>query len=91
MAVLFDQQERHSVARIVGMSAPVSLATPEVLKMPSTPERRKEFLERHYGKLPFALPAAEAQKQVTDRANTFVDDLFKELAQEPVAIKRRIR
>jgi hypothetical protein len=73
------------------MSAPVSLVTPEVLKMPSTPERRKAFLDRHYKKLPFALPTGEAQKQISDRAQTFVDDLCKELAQEPVAIKRRIR
>jgi hypothetical protein len=39
MAVLFDQEQRQGVARIVGMSAPGSLVTPEVLQMPSTPER----------------------------------------------------
>ena len=91
MAVLFDQEQRHGVARIVGMSAPVSLVTPEVLKMPSTPDRRKQFLDRQYAKLPFALPTGEAQKQITDRAETFVEDLFKELSQEPVTIKRKIR
>jgi hypothetical protein len=91
MAVLFDQKERQCVARIVGMSAPVSLLTPEVVKVPSTPESRKEFLARHYAKLPFALPASEAQKQISDRADTFVEDLFKDLAQEPATAKRRIR
>jgi hypothetical protein len=30
MAVLFDQQQRQGVARMVGMSAPVSILTPEV-------------------------------------------------------------
>src|SRR5579883_1236390 len=91
MAVLFDQRERQSVARIAGMSAPVSLVTPDVLKMPCTPARKQEFLARQYQRLPFALPGRQAQKQISDRAETFVEDLFKEIAQEPVAIKRRIR
>ena len=91
MAVLFDQQQRHGVARIVGMSAPVSIVTPEIMKMPATKERVKNYLARQYEKLPFALPAAQAEKQLADRAKNFTDDLFREVAQEPVAAKRRIR
>jgi len=91
MAVLFDQEQRHGVARIVGMSTPVSIATPEVHKMPSSPERMKEFLARHYEKLSFALPAGQAHQQISDRAANFADELYKETSQEPVATKRRIK
>jgi hypothetical protein len=91
MAVLFDQQQRQGVARIVGMSAPVSIVTPEVLKMPSSPERTKKFLDWHYEKLPFALPSGQAEKQIAERAEKFADELFKEAAQEPAASKRKIR
>lgn len=58
MAVLFDQQQRHGVARLVGMSAPVSIVTSTVHKMPGTAERTKRFLKRAYENLPFALPSA---------------------------------
>ena len=41
MAVLFDQQERQGVGRLVGMNAPVSIYTPEVSKRPGN--------EKHFG------------------------------------------
>jgi hypothetical protein len=91
MAVLFDQQQRHGVARIVGMSAPVSIATPEVHKMPSTPERQKAFLQACYEKLPFALPAALAQKGLTDRAEHMNNDFLRQVASEPVSAKRKLK
>jgi hypothetical protein len=91
MAVLFDQQERHGVARLVGMNAPVSIATPTVHKMPGSDERTKRFLQQAYEKLPFALTSAAAQKHLADRARTFTDDLFREAANEPSTAKRRIR
>ncbi len=90
MAMLFDQKERCGVARMVGMSAPVSVVTPEVVKMPSSPERTKRFLDRHYGKLPFALTSGQAEKQIKERAEKFADELFKETVQEPLSVKRRI-
>jgi hypothetical protein len=91
MAVLFDQKQRHGVARLVGMNAPVSLATPDVEKMPSSPERTKCFLDRCYTKLPFAMPGVTAQKQVADRAEKFAEELFRETEDMPVTTKRRIR
>lgn len=91
MAVLFDQQQRQGVARMVGMNAPVSIFTPEVSKKPGDEKRAKAFLEKCYKKLPFALPSAEAQKQIADRAASFADLLFKEAADEPKSAKRRIR
>jgi len=91
MAVLFDQQERQGVTRLVGMSAPVSTHTPTVRKMPSSPERTKRYLDSCYAKLPFALPHDKAQKRVADRADNFADELFRETAQEPRTVKRRLR
>ena len=91
MAVLFDQQQRQGVARIVGTSAPVSIYTPEVSKKPGNEDRTKRFLERGYKKLPFALSAADAQKQIADRAETFTEKLLSETADEPTTAKRRIK
>jgi len=91
MAVLFDQKERHGVGRLVGMNAPVSLVTPDVARMPSSPERIKRYLDRCYVKLPFALTSEKARKQVVDRAENFADDLFKDTVQEPVKAKRRLK
>ncbi len=91
MAVLFAKDDRHSVARVVGMSAPVSIVTPDVHTMSSMPERTKRYLDRCYEKLPFALPAATAEKQITDRASTFAEDLFRELASEPDRAKRKLK
>jgi hypothetical protein len=91
MAVLFDQQERHGVARLTGMSAPVSIVTPEVVQMPSTPERIKKFLDLHYAKLPFALTSATAQKQIAQRKQEITELLLKPSAQEPKSAKRKLR
>jgi hypothetical protein len=90
MAVLFDQKQRHGVARLVGMNAPVSIVTPDVQKMPSSPERTKCFLDRCYEKLPFALPSEKAQRQVADTAEKFAEELFKQTVHEPNTSKRRI-
>jgi hypothetical protein len=91
MAVLFDQKQRQGVARLVGMSAPVSLYTPDVLDKPSPPARTKAYLESCYKKLPFALPQAEAQKQIAARSENFVESILQDTASTPIAAKRRIR
>jgi hypothetical protein len=90
MAVLFDQKERHGVGRLVGMSAPVSIQTPTVDKLPTSAARTQRYLERCYQKLPFALPTATAHKQLADRATNFADSLFREMAATPAALKRKI-
>jgi len=54
-------------------------------------KRAKRFLEKCYQKLPFALPAAEAQKQIAERAEIFAEKLFNETADEPATAKRKIR
>jgi type IV secretion system coupling TraD/TrwB family protein len=91
MAALSDQKERQGVARLVGMNAPASIYTPTVNKSPGSDARTKRYLEKVYQKLPFALPSATAQKQLTDREKTLPDTLVKELLGEPSAAKRRIR
>ncbi len=90
MAVLFDQQQRQGVARLVGMNAPVSIFTPPVKDRPWSDDRRKEFLESCYKKWPFALPAAKAREKIVDRMKTFVEHLLGEAADEPKTSKRRI-
>jgi Type IV secretion-system coupling protein DNA-binding domain len=90
MAVLFDQQQRQGVARLVGMNAPVSIYTPDVGKRPGNEKRTKRFLEKCYSKLSFALPTAQAQKQITARAASFEETLFKGAIDEPTTAKRPI-
>jgi len=91
MAVLFDQQERQGVARLVGMNAPVSIFTPTVTKPPQTAERTKRFLTQCYEKSGFALPLAEAKKQMSERSEQFIEELLKQAAKEPTDNRRRIR
>jgi hypothetical protein len=91
MAVLFDQRERFCVARTVGMSTPAALRVPDLPDLPSLPERARKYLARCYEKLPFALPQAQAHKQIEARAETFKDMLLNESAPEPVTARRRTR
>src|ERR1051325_1053247 len=91
MAVLFDQQERQCVGRMVSMRAPVSLVTPTVKSTPASEERVKRYLNRCYKKLPFALRSADAHKQLADRAKTFGETMLKEFSDEPAVFKRRLR
>ena len=90
MAVLFDQEQRYGVARLVGMSAPVSIRTPTVNKMPSSEERTKRFLTTNYEKLPFVLKGSDAKKLIASRADTFAEDLFQQLSKEPTTAKRKL-
>lgn len=91
MAVLFDQKQRQGVARLVGMTAPVSIYTPTVEKMPGSPERTKRFLDACYQKLPFALPSETARKQLAARADSLPDSLLRAQLDLPQKTKRRIR
>jgi len=90
MAVLFDQKERHGVARLVGMSVPAAIQTPTVNKMPKNDERTKKFLDRCYKKLPFALPSAKAYEQLESHSKGLQDSLIKEIAGNAVVAKRKI-
>jgi hypothetical protein len=91
MAVLFDQQQRQGVARLVGMKAPVSIYTPEIPRIPFSEERTTRYVEQCYKKFPFVLTSAKAQQHLAERTKKFADELGNKAENEPVAIKRRVR
>jgi len=104
MAALHDQTQRHGVARLVGMRTPATVVTPTVERTPANAKMVSSFLTRSYKKLPFALPSAEAQKVILEREQRLIAgpsrasgipaDSAKKMiavADEPVAIKRRIK
>jgi len=90
MAVLFDQEERFSVARMVGMRAPVSLHTPTIHSVPSSEKRVQKYLETQYKKLAFAIPGSEAHKQLAVRSEQLSIKLSMDTIDEPLTTKRRI-
>ncbi len=89
MAVLHDQKQRHAVARLVGMNAPVTVVTPTIQKTPATRKMEQAFLRRSLKKLPFALPTVEAVKAIADREQKIAEGLSHN-ASEPIAVKRRL-
>lgn len=90
MAVLHDQQQRHALARLVGMHAPATIVTPMIKKTPADAKMECSFLTRKYKKLPFALPSTQAHKAIADREQKFSDVMLQNTG-EPTAIKRRIK
>jgi hypothetical protein len=90
MAALFDQKQRHGVARLVGMHAPLNIVTPMVSKMPTSKEMADSFLTRSYEKLPFALRSAEAARQIKDRQDKIAGGSSRKAEAEPVATKWKI-
>jgi len=90
MAALFDQRQRHGVARLVGMRAPLNIVTPTVDRKHSSPVMIRTFLTRVYENLPFALRSDEASKQIQDRQKRITGAVSR-AADEPVAARRRIQ
>jgi Type IV secretion-system coupling protein DNA-binding domain len=89
MAVLFDQQERYCVTRLVGMPTPVSLRTPDVRRPPPAKEITERYLTKCYEKLPFALRVAQAEQQIKNREQEFANGLF-EANEEPTTARRKV-
>jgi hypothetical protein len=90
MAALFDQKQRHGVARLVGMRAPLNIVTPIVERKPTSKAIAASFLTRLYEKLPFALRSEEADKQIKDRQEKIVAGLTREASAEKIAVRRKI-
>jgi hypothetical protein len=90
MATLSDQRQRHGVARLVGMRAPLNIVTPIVEKKPTSPKMAASFLTSVYEKLPFALKSADAHKQIEDRQQKIIAGSVKAAKAEPIAAKRKI-
>ena len=91
MAALSDQQQRHGIAKLVGMRSPFSIVTPTVDKMPTSKEMAASFLTRVYEKLPFALRSAEADARIKDRQQKLVAGSVRAATAEPVATRRKIQ
>lgn len=90
MATLFDQRQRHGVARLVGMRAPLNIVTPTVERWPTSKEMAASFLTRIYEKLPFALRRAAAHEQIEERQRRIIGELTRP-QDEPMTARRRIR
>lgn len=91
MACLFDQQQRHGVARLVGMREPVSIVTPIVEKKPTKKPMAEAFLNRKYEKLPFALRSDEANKQITAREQKMAGGQTSVVREaEPIPTRRKL-
>jgi hypothetical protein len=90
MAALFDQQQRHGVARLVGMRAPLNIVTPIVDKRPTSREMASSFLTRTYEKLNFALRSADAEKQIKERQDKLLASLSSAATTEPIAVRRKL-
>jgi len=91
MAVLHDQEQRHSVARLVGMKTPVVLRTPTISKTPGSDFRVKEYLMKRYIRLPYAMRTTVAKRQLAARAENLEAELSRSSAKEPTTSKRRIQ
>lgn len=91
MATLFDQEQRECVVRLVGMKAPVSICAPVVADPPLRDERVKAYVAKLLQKWEFALPTAEAAKELQDREKAIELTLRKPLtSEEPENYRRRI-
>jgi hypothetical protein len=90
MASLSDQQQRHGIAKLVGMRSPFNIVTPIIERKPTSKEMAASFLTRLYGKLDFALPSAEAHKQIKERQDKISRGLSRDNV-EPTATRRRIQ
>ena len=89
MAALSDQAQRHGIAKLIGMRSPFNIVTPIVEKKPTSKEMTALFLTRSYQKLPFALPSAEADKQIRDRQDKIAGRSLQD-ASEPKMTGRKI-
>jgi Helicase HerA, central domain len=91
MAALSDQAQRHGTAKLVGMRSPFNIVTPIVEKKPTSKEMTASFLTRVYEKLPFALPSAEAHKQIKERHEKIISGAGRDSEAEEIVVRRKIK
>jgi hypothetical protein len=89
MAALSDQEQRHGVAKLVGMRSPFNMVTPTVTKKPTSKEMTHSFLTGVYEKLPFALRSEEAYKQIEERQNKIISGTAQADKAEKIAVRRK--
>jgi len=90
MATLFDQQQRHGVARLVGMRAPIKIVTPSVTGFSSSKQMIDSYLLRIYDQLPFALRSAVAHERIEERQKRISELLLHDANAEPITARRQI-
>ena len=90
MATLFDQKQRHGVARLVGSPRPVQIVTPTVESRPTSKQMADAYLTSRYEQLPFALRSEEAAKQIKERQEKILGGASSVESSEPIATRRKI-
>lgn len=91
MARLFEQAERRGVARLAGMKAPVSIATPPVTDRPISDAKLAENTATLLAKWDFALPADRAAMELADREKRMEALLrYPNASEEPEDYRRRV-
>lgn len=90
MSVLHDQEQRHGLARLVGMHGPAAIVTPTIRSTPADGKMVRSFLKRKYKKLPFALPTEAARKAIKDREEMMQGGLSRQVI-EPTQFRRRLK
>ncbi len=90
MVALSDQEQRHGVAKLVGMRSPFNIVTPTVDKKPTSKEMAHSFLTRVYEKLPFALRSTEAHRQIEERQQKIVSGTAHETKAEEILVRRKV-
>jgi hypothetical protein len=89
MAVLFDQEQRQFVARLVGMRVPVSIFTPFVKQTPASREWVEKYTLKLLRRPGIALMRTEAIRNLERREKKLPEVLLKHLsAGEPKHTKR---
>jgi hypothetical protein len=89
MAVLFDQQQRQFVTRLVGMKAPASVFTPFVKEAISKPERIERYIKLLLENLNFVKPIKKVREEIKERERYFSEQYVRETFKEPATSKRR--
>jgi hypothetical protein len=90
MVALSDQQQRHGIAKLVGMRSPFSIETPIVKRLPTTKAMADSFLTRVYEDLPFALRSEIALKQIEDRQQKIISGSAGKAEDEKIPVRRKI-
>ncbi len=89
MAVLFDQQQRQFVTRLVGMKSPASVFTPFVKEAISKPERIERYTNLLLGKLNFVKPMSKVKEELKQRERNFSENFAQATQKEPSTSKRQ--
>ncbi len=92
MSVLHQQDQRHCVARLVGMKIPLSLYTPTVKQFPKSgrKERIEAYTKKMLRRLPYAMLRSVADRQMQKREANFLTGLENTTVKEPASSRRRV-